>query len=442
MKYVNTGDRMMDNSLNTVLGIFVAYIFTTITTIEFYNKFMYYVVDRPKTPRDFRMNYYKYDTYEAVIKFKKKLLATANPKETYMLTRPEHNIIFSNMDIKAQVYEVFNGYPVYIIFDSSNTRLYIYSSNEAALADATSFINSKYRTEICNDPTKNSRNRCSLHIPKYDKDGSISYPIKSYISEKKTFDRIFYDKKQEIVNLLTNFKSGNLYPDSISMDNKLGILLYGPPGTGKTGTISAIANYLKRNIIVVNFSDTMTPAQLDAILDPARYKEYIYVFDEFDCLLDVLVGKKQEEKPEEKIDYAALLTATTDKDERATIIEMMKSKKPERITLGYLLQKLDGIEDATDRLIIATTNHPENINPALLRPGRFDLKLCLGNCSAQMYEDILTSFFKEVEKDIDEVKLRKQIAQAALPPGRWSPLQVMNVALVVRNLETTLAKLA
>ena len=42
------------------------------------------------------------------------------------------------------------------------------------------------------------------------------------------------------------------------MDNKLGILLYGPPGTGKTGTISAIANMLQRDIILVSCASLTT----------------------------------------------------------------------------------------------------------------------------------------------------------------------------------------
>ena len=134
-----------------------------------------------------------------------------------------------------------------------------------------------------------------------------------------------------------------------------------------------------------------------------------------------------------------MIALTTDKDERTKILDMMRDKMQKRsanskIDLGYLLQKLDGIEDASGRIIIATTNHPESINPALLRPGRFDLKLCLGNCSAQMYEDILSAFYETED-------VRSLIREAEIPPGKWSPLHIINTALTQQGIKETLAVL-
>jgi len=72
------------------------------------------------------------------------------------------------------------------------------------------------------------------------------------------------------------------------------------------------------------------------------------------------------------------------------------------INLFYLLQKLDEIKSANDRLIIATTNHPEFIDPVLLRPGRFDLKWNLGNCFITMLQQMLNYYFETLisEEDI------------------------------------------
>ena len=107
------------------------------------------------------------------------------------------------------------------------------------------------------------------------------------------------------MGILEKFKTKKMYPEHIPMDNKLGILLYGPPGTGKTGTISAIANYLERSLTVINFSVISTCKQLDSIMDPEKVKETIYVFDEFDCIPDVIGGEKQAEKQE--TDWGTLL---------------------------------------------------------------------------------------------------------------------------------------
>ena len=269
-----------------------------------------------------------------------------------------------------------------------------------------------------------------------------NFVYKSQVSPQKVFDYIFYDQKEQLYQLVQKFKDGTMYPKQITMDNKLGILLYGPPGTGKTGTISAIANMLQRNILTINFTKLTKRSQLDAILTQQFYSRLIYVFDEFDCLLDVLTSKQVKqpisEQKSKNIKWTEMLKAT-DGEEKKKIMEMMmkefnESKQDDRIDLGYLLQKLDGLECANDRIIIATTNHPEFINPALLRPGRFDIKLELGNCSLQMYQDILRSYFNicnEVEIDV-----------SSIPVGKWSPLHVINTCLSCSSLQQTIASLS
>jgi hypothetical protein len=263
---------------------------------------------------------------------------------------------------------------------------------------------------------------------------------KGAISPNKTFDTLFYEQKSTLISLVSKFKEGRMYPSTISMDNKLGILLYGPPGTGKTGTISAIANMLQRHVIMINFSEVTTCAQLDTILSSANNKDYIYVFDEFDCILNVLTNPAAAQpKPDTKQEKWHELLAVAEGDERKDILNMIReSKKPNANTpldLAYLLSKLDGLEDNNDRLIIATTNNPDKINPALLRPGRFDLKLCLGNCTTAMYVDILSAYFQLSEEE------KQIVRQAGIPERRFSPLEVINVALTHQEFGPTLANL-
>ena len=448
MKFINTGDKMIDNTLNVIMGILVASLMTFLQRPEVYNWIVYNCWDRPKDPTQFTASYYKFEEDNNIITIYPRL----NIYETNEIINSWFNKCYkvtesSSLNNPIYLYLIQNGYPVYVLLFGGGVSkdIHIYCQNKSALSTVYTDIQTKIQ-EMMKKKTNVKDTRQKLYLT--NTTTKEMFEFKSYISERKTFDKIYYDQKEELVGVLEKFKAGTLYPPSISMDNKLGILLYGPPGTGKTGTISAIANYLKKDIIVINFSEVTTCAQLDFIVHSKNYVNHIFVFDEFDCVLDVLVGKKageadSTEPPQEKMNWAELL-AVAEKEERAKILEMMKEgrtkeKKPERITLGYLLQKLDGIEDATGRLIIATTNHPEHINPALLRPGRFDLKLCLGNCSAQMYEDILTNFFASGGDNTEN--LRKRIVEAELPVHRWSPLQVINTALVEKTLDKTLKKL-
>jgi chaperone BCS1 len=229
------------------------------------------------------------------------------------------------------------------------------------------------------------------------------------------------------------------------MDNKLGILLYGPPGTGKTGTISAIANFLKRDILSINFSEITTCKQFDEALSNASIKSNIIIFDEFDCILDAVLGgssiaqKKIVTEEPTKMNWGELLAAA-EGEERNKILEMIRENKKvkpqEPINLAYLLSKLDGLESNEDRIIIATTNNPDKINPVLLRPGRFDLKICLGNCSTKMYRDILTNFFQLTNEQ------SQKINWSALREKKHSPLVVINTALKCQDIHKTINELS
>jgi hypothetical protein len=251
------------------------------------------------------------------------------------------------------------------------------------------------------------------------------------VSSKKTFDSLFYPQKGALIQLLEKFQARTLYPSHIPMDNKLGILLYGPPGTGKTGTITAIANMLKKNIVVVNFTQITKCKHLDEILRPDLFKDNLFVFDEFDCILDALVGvgmKGGGGSKEEKNDWGTMLLAA-EGDERKEILRMMREGRSysadSLIDMAYLLQKLDGLVSADDRVIIATTNNPDKINPALLRPGRFDLKLCLGSCTGTMVADILRYYYGGEEGE----RVYKSVAGLCLPDGLVTPLELMNMAM-------------
>merc|ERR1719164_325718 len=52
--------------------------------------------------------------------------------------------------------------------------------------------------------------------------------------------------------------------------------------------------------------------------------------------------------------------------------------KRDKLNLSGLLNVLDGVVDTPERIVVMTTNHPEILDPALIRPGRIDQKLLLG----------------------------------------------------------------
>jgi len=230
-----------------------------------------------------------------------------------------------------------------------------------------------------------------------------------------TFEQMKFDRKPHLIEMLEKCKTKQLYPNKLGMTNKLGILLYGPPGTGKTACISAIANYMQRHILKINALDDF---KLDKVLENIKSLQttHIIVMDEIDYILC------NEQKDEFKmLEIKERLKTCTTTEERSVILKEIKQFSSDDIT-RILLEYLDGMLDDTDRIIVATTNNPEKINPLFLRPGRFDLKLKMGYCSAAMFQDIVRTMYPDYSLDNDEISINSVSSLTTEEMGNESPI--------------------
>ncbi len=142
------------------------------------------------------------------------------------------------------------------------------------------------------------------------------------------------------------------FPDAFSrmgITPPKGVLLYGPPGTGKTLLAKAVANESEANFIQIKGPSLLSmwvgksEEGVRKIFERARQvSPCIVFFDE----IDSLAGK------------------------RGT--GMSGGSKVTENVLNQLLAEMDGIEDLTNVIVIGATNRPDILDPALLRPGRFD----------------------------------------------------------------------
>ncbi len=125
-----------------------------------------------------------------------------------------------------------------------------------------------------------------------------------------------------------------------------GILLYGPPGTGKTLLAKAVATETSSNFIYIKGPEIInkyvgeSEKAIRKIFQKARQNSpCILFFDEFDAIASTRLEK--------------------DKSSMGTIV-------------NQILTEIDGLEDLINVKVLAATNRPGLIDPALLRPGRFD----------------------------------------------------------------------
>lgn len=149
------------------------------------------------------------------------------------------------------------------------------------------------------------------------------------------------DKKIEIIDHLTRFFNSREWYKIGGIPFRTGLCLYGPPGTGKTSLVKAIASHFNLNIYVLDLN-SQSDQSIQALFSKLPDKCVVLIED-----IDT---------------FDAVKTRTKSSHEASSA----------QLTLGGLLNAIDGIIDSNGRILVMTTNHIERLDPALIRPGRCD----------------------------------------------------------------------
>jgi mitochondrial chaperone BCS1 len=165
-----------------------------------------------------------------------------------------------------------------------------------------------------------------------------------------------------------------------------GYLLHGPPGTGKTTTVLALAGALNLSLAVLSLnSRVLGDESLRSIID-ALPVATILLIEDVDCVF---------------------------KDLRTTT-------SVAGVTLSGLLNALDGVSSRDGRVLFLTTNHPERLDPALLRPGRVDRKIELGYATFDQARRLYLWFYRGCGLSEHELCRAAERFAFQVPPGRIS----------------------
>ena len=214
----------------------------------------------------------------------------------------------------------------------------------------------------------------------------------------------------EIVWFLRN--SGREF--SMSKTLPRGVLLTGPPGTGKTLLVQSLAGEAEVPVLALSGSSLLEPGEsgalkLEILFQEARRLAPCIVFiDEMDTLAqkrdqvlqnpmgadEVLESFHHEIQGSgtEDIGFQASLKFDTTQSLNDPTETMMAQQDMQREKLRILMQflvELDGIQGRAGVVVIGATNHPEMLDPAIVRPGRFDRVLELGLPGPDKRQDIL-----------------------------------------------------
>lgn len=191
------------------------------------------------------------------------------------------------------------------------------------------------------------------------------------------------DLKNEMIKIVDVLKDPKKYKE-IGIRQTKGIILEGNPGNGKTMFAKALANEAKVNFIATKGADfqsammSMGSRKIKTLFKKARkHKPCIIFIDEFDG-----IGEKR--------NYAG---TGVDKENNRIITAM--------------LNEMDGFESGDGILVIAATNSYASLDPALIRPGRFDLKFNIPNPDTETRLKLIEMYTakKKLSDEIDKNKL-------------------------------------
>jgi SpoVK/Ycf46/Vps4 family AAA+-type ATPase len=251
---------------------------------------------------------------------------------------------------------------------------------------------------------------------------------KTKFTTNRTFDNVFFEDRKHVQSRTQFFLEKRAWYDKKGIPYTLGFMFHGPPGTGKTSTVKAIANEGRRHILNVQLSEIKTKAQLQHLFfndeihvyngtNTEKYtipvSERLYVIEDIDAMGDTVL-RREWKKPQ--------MVSKPKTDEDAWLAREKETEK-ETIDLSFLLNLLDGTLEANGRILIITTNFPERIDRALIRPGRVDMIVHFKTCSRAILREMATAFY---EQDVE-------IPNDPALDDKWTPAEVNQI--LFRNFE-------
>jgi chaperone BCS1 len=201
----------------------------------------------------------------------------------------------------------------------------------------------------------------------------------------RTVDSIALEsgKKQSLMKECTRYfsKEDERFHALRGIPYRRGLLFYGPPGTGKTSFTVALAGHFKLNVYMISMSDdALNDRGLGALFDTLP-RRCIVLLEDIDSS-----GIDREARKEK-------ITSSRDpsKVKRTILVG---------VTLAGLLNVLDGPASVDGRLVVMTSNSPDALDAALLRPGRIDSKILFGYTTKEVSSQIFGHIFNKTPDEI------------------------------------------
>ena len=148
-----------------------------------------------------------------------------------------------------------------------------------------------------------------------------------------------------------------------------GYLLHGPPGTGKSSAVAAVASALRMDIALLSLSNASLDDNELAELMASIPINAVVLIEDVDC---------------------------------AFVQRSANGERTSKITFSGLLNAIDGVAAGEGRILFATTNHVDRLDPALIRPGRIDQKTEIDYADSDQIRRMFLRFFPGIDPSMTQ----------------------------------------
>ncbi|KAI0126295.1 P-loop containing nucleoside triphosphate hydrolase protein [Xylariales sp. AK1849] len=246
----------------------------------------------------------------------------------------------------------------------------------------------------------------------------------------RPLDTVHMDKqtKGELVSDIDNYlePSTRRFYTARGIPYRRGYLLHGPPGTGKTSLSLALAGKFGLELYVLHIPSLKDDGELERLFTSLP-PQCIVLLEDIDA---VGLKRSQEDEDEEE------------KNEK----KFMKSLRVAgKCTLPGLLNVLDGVTSQEGRIVFMTSNIADKLDEALVRPGRIDKMIFMGNICGEAAEEMFLRMYApdpndvsnqaEIRADVggDELKRLAAVFRTKIPDDVFTPAQLQGYLLNHRN---------
>ena len=206
--------------------------------------------------------------------------------------------------------------------------------------------------------------------------------------QPRSFDDVFIpsEKQDQLINALKKFVSSKKWYNDHKIPYHFGILLHGEPGTGKSSIIQAILHEIEADVFYISADMVMFVFcdENDHWFRRDNKRTKIVIIEDIDA---AAVSKDRKKTAKEKVAY--------DVDSSAVISAR---------SIASLLNFMDGFDNPENMIYIITTNHVEDLDPALIRPGRIDLSMYIGYIDNEVFDKFVCYHYGKHIPDTFEIR--------------------------------------